>query len=298
MRVKFEDNVYSDTIECWGITVVIPRRHLFGRSKEERRKNIIKIINEKIEMILPTIERDLGEICEIDVSLESAWVRYYVFKIECFGEKGIKRYALNILSPNSPIDSFKRFEKIANDLILNFPNNVAKPIYISDDTLLQEWIDGKPLSEFKDGDLIVDEEKAKKLIPMTTSLLYRFKKKNYVYTPWEDYEVMLKGNDLILLDLTRFKKTNLKDCDFFDFYFGVPFTQPYAIKGRDSFYWRGVSEKDYFGTNRRDYIRLFLLGVAMECENFEEFRNVCKFVVDDETVEELWAQRRKLNIQS
>ncbi|RLI85610.1 MAG: hypothetical protein DRP01_05855 [Archaeoglobales archaeon] len=287
MRVKFEDNIASDTIECWGITVVIPRKHLFGSCREERRKVISKKICEKLDEVLPKIERDLGEIFEIEVSLESAWIRYYVFRLRCFGDGIVKDYALNLLSPNSPIKSFKDYERTIDDVVSKFPRNVAKPMVILDDTILQEWVDGIPLSDFKDGDVIVDEEGAKRCIPLTVSLLYKLKKAGYVYTPWEDYEVMLRGDDIVLLDLTRFKRMDLKDEDFFEFYFGVPFTSPDAVKPNPDpsyrLYWRGVSEKDYFGTSREEYVRLFLLGVERVCERdeFEVIRKASKIFLSD-----------------
>ena len=92
-------------------------------------------------------------------------------------------------------------------------------------------------------------------------------KLGYVYHPWEDYEAMLKGNDIVLLDITRLIKKRLSEEDFVDFYFGVPFCSPEIIKPkrRDDpairLYWRGISERDYFGTDRSNYLKLFLEGI-------------------------------------
>uniref|UniRef100_A0A7C4WEC1 Uncharacterized protein n=1 Tax=Geoglobus ahangari TaxID=113653 RepID=A0A7C4WEC1_9EURY len=292
MKVKFDDNIGTDTIECWGITVHLLKSILFGKTKEERKKRIKEIISEKLLEIIPKIEEKYGYIEEVHVSLASAWTRYYVFRLECFGEnKNV--FALNLLSPNSHLKSFKNFEETIKDILKKFPDNIAKPLYISDDIMLQEWVEGKLLSDFKDGDILIDEEEAKRCIPLTSSFLYELKKEGYVYTPWDDYEVVLRDNKIILLDLTRFVKRDLKEEEFFEFYYGVPFTPPEIIKPHPEnpahrLYWRGVSDKDYFGTDRKEYRRLFLLGVARECESFEEFKRVCGNVIKD--AEKLWRE--------
>ena len=294
MRVIFEDNIGNEAIECWGITIHLPKDILFGESREERKKVISELIYEKLESIIPKI----GDFKEIKVSLASAWTGYYVFKIECVEEK--VNFALNVLSPKSPLKSFKRFREIITDICKKFPENVAKPLFISDDVMLQEWVEGKLLSDFKRGDILIDEGNAKKCIPLTSSFLYKLKKAGYVYTPWDDYEVVLKDNNIVMLDLTRFKRENLPDEEFFDFYYGAPFTPPEVIKPHPEnpahrLYWRGVSDKDYFGTDRKEYVRLFLTGVAKECESFEEFKRVCDPVVkrmNIKNIEELWCDRK------
>jgi len=292
MRVKFDGNIGTDTIECWGITIHLLKSILFGKTEEERRKRIKEILSEKLEEILPKIEKTCGHIEEVRISLASAWTRYYVFRLDCFGdEKNV--FALNLLSPNSPLKSFKNFERTIRDILKKFPENIAKPLYISDDVMLQEWVNGKLLSDFKDGDILIDEEGAKECIPITSAFLYRLKKEGYVYTPWDDYEVVLKNGRIILLDLTRFVRKELSEEEFFEFYYGAPFTPPEIIKPHPEnpahrLYWRGVSDKDYFGTDRKEYVRLFLLGVAKECDSFDEFRRVCGSRIKD--VEGLWRE--------
>jgi hypothetical protein len=294
MKVTFDENIGSDTVISWGVSVPILKSCLFGETEEERRRTIEEKITVNLNEIIPAIEREVGKIDTIKISLASAWVRYYVFKLECSGDKNYS-FALDLLAPNSPLVSFKRYRRTISEICSRFPENVAKPIFISDEIMLQEWVSGKPLSDFKDGDILVDEENARKCIPLTSSFLYRLKKAGYIYMPWDDYEVMLKDGNIVMLDITRFEKRDLPEEEFFSFYYGVPFTPPEVIKPNPEnpahrLYWRGVSDKDYFGTDRKDYIRLFLLGVARECDSLDEFKRVCKHL-DIKNIENLWHER-------
>ncbi len=282
MRVIFEDNIADDQVECWGISVPLLKKSLFGKTREERYERVRSIVLEAIETFSDYIQGD------IRVSLASAWTRYYVFRIEAD-----RTYALNVIAPNSELESFRKIVDAVSQLIEAFPHNVAKPLACTDEFMLQEWIDGLPLSEFRDGDIIKDVENAKRCIPMASYLLWKFNELGFVYYPWDDYEVALCDGRLVFLDVTRFVRRRLRPEEFFDFYFGAPFTPPEIVKPSDDpahrLYWRGVSEKDYFGTSRREYVELFLAGVAAACENYETFLRVC-----DADAEKIWKIGEKL----
>lgn len=276
MRISFDDNIAEDHVICWGITVAIPKKYLFGKTREERKEKIKKKIIQAIE------ELDVASMAgsnEFRVTMLSAWVRYYVFKLDTDNCS----YVLNILSPNSPVESFRKILDPLTDLFEKYSKNIAKPIVYTDNFMLQEWVKGIPISEFKDGDIMKSDEetvrKAEIAIFKTAKLLYRLWKDGYIYTPLEDYEVMYVNDDIVFLDITRFSKRNLPDRMFFDFYYGAPFTPPDIIKPSNvslsRLYYRGVSEKDYFGVEREKYIKLFLKGVASECRSFDEFKLVC-----------------------
>ncbi len=289
MRVIFDRNIGSDVIYAWGVSVPIFRRYLFGKTEEERKRKIKEKIGDCLDSIVPIIERKIGsEVREVRVSLESAWTRYYVFKLNVNNRFN---FALNILSPNSPIKSFKRYRDIAEDVCRRFKDNVAEVIAIDREFMVQRWVDGVPLSNFKDGNVIVDVERAKMCIPLVVSLLYRLNKAGYVYTPWDDYEAMLKDDKIVLLDITRFVRRRLDEEEFLEFYYGVPFTSPEILKSSDDpshkLYWRGVCEKDYFGTSRDEYVRLFMIGVCLACETFDEVERVCKPLKDSVAVQDL-----------
>ncbi len=272
-HTSFDDNIADDQVICWGITVGLLRDSLFGSTREERRRRVQeKIFNAFEELDLPGITGS----SRFRISLLSAWTRYYVFKIETEG----KKYVLNVLSPNSTISSFRKVLDPLKNVFKKYSQNIARPLAYSDEFLLQEWIPGVPLSELKEGDMMMRDEKtlrtAETCIFKTAKLLYRLWKDGYVYTPWDDYEVMHYRDDVILLDLTRFSRK--EDDNFYDFYFGVPFTPPDVIKQKNPayrLYFRGVSEIDYFGTSRKRYVELFLKGIASECESLEEFMEVC-----------------------
>ncbi len=278
MRLKFDASIAKDQVECWSISVPLLKSTLFAEDRVERERIIRNKIREAIDVFSHILETLCGRVAEIHVYLASAWTRYYVFRLDVVGEHQ-RSLALNVLSPDSPLDSFDRVASIIDEVCKLFPDNVAKPLDISDEFMLQEWVNGIPLSEFRDGDILVDVERAEDCILLTSELLYRMNKAGYVYSPWDDYEVMLGEAGIIFLDVTRFVKKRLKAEDFFDFYFGAPFTPPEIIKPSDNpahrLYWRGVSEKDYFGTSRNRYIELFLEGVARACDSFEEFCRVC-----------------------
>jgi len=278
-RVRFSENIASDCVTSWGISVPLLRVALFAPKPEERARIIREKICKHIDGVVEAIENEVNsEVKELTISLASAWIRYYVFKLEALTNSGKFNFALNLLSPNSPITSFKNHWRNAIDVYKKFPNNVAKPIMVEDELMLQEWVRGKPLSDFKEGDIFIDEEGAKKCIPLTSKILYKLNKAGYIYKPWDDYELMLRDNEVVFLDVTRFVRKKIRDEDFLDFYFGVPFTSPDIIKlsryPRDpsfSLYWRGVSEKDYLGASRDEYIKLFMEGVE-SARSAQEFR--------------------------
>ncbi|WP_202319054.1 hypothetical protein [Archaeoglobus neptunius] len=278
LRIELSSNVTADHVVCWGITVALLKKSLFGKTPEERTEVIKRKVTEAIE------ELGLDEISdEFRISLISAWVRYYVFKIEA----GDKSFVLNILSPNSPIESFCTILDPLKSLFRNYKENIAVPVAYTDEFMLQEWYDGLPLSELKEGDIMKNDAESIEIIEesiyLTARLLYRLWRDGYVYTPWEDYEVMYKDGRLILLDVTRFEKVS-DDC-FFQFYYGAPFCPPDVLKDPQNpvnrMYFRGTCERDYFGVDKRRYIELFTRGIAEECESEEEFRKaVGSFLTD------------------
>ena len=284
LRISFDENIAEDHVVCWGITVALLKKSLFGKTPDERREIIKREIIRAIEEL--ELDRVVGK---FRVSMLSAWVRYYVFKIEGGG----KSYVLNILSPNSPINSFREILDPLKGIFGKYGENIAKPIAYTDEFMLQEWVDGIPLSEFRDGDIMKNDPETVRMIEESifkcVKLLYSLWKDGYIYTPFEDYEAMYSKGKIVLLDVTRFSKANT-DEGFFDFYYGIPFTPPEVLKSSDNpvnrLYFRGVSEKDYFGVSRERYLELFLMGVASECESFEEFSSVCPPDVNPETI---WA---------
>ncbi len=282
MKLIFDENIADDQVECWGISVPLLKSTLFSEDRNER----FRIISEKIERAISEFDEIFKPINpeRIYVSLASAWTRYYVFLVKAVG-KISKKFALHVLSPDSTIRSFDDVVKNIQDVITTFPSNIAKPIAYSKEFMLQEWVDGTPLSEFRDGDILRDVEDAKKCIPLVSEILYKLNELGYVYYPWDDYELIFNGATIIFLDLTRFVKKRLSPSKFFDFYFGVPFTPPEIIKPSKNpahrLYWRGVSEKDYFGTSKEEYIKLFLSGIAKVCKSFEEFTEICNGYIDD-----------------
>jgi len=281
MKVIFDENIANDTVIAWNITIPLFKESLFSRDREERKKIIEGKIKDVLPYFIEEIEKEIEErVDEIYISLESAWVRYYVFKLDVIASKNRYRFALNLLSPNSPIKSFKDHWKKALDVYEKLPRNIAKPIVVTDEFMLQEWVNGIPLSEFKEGDIIVDEESAKRCISPVLRLLFKLNKLGYVYHPWEDYEVMLRANDIVLLDVTRLIRKRLSEEEFVDFYFGVPFCSPEIVKPKRvdtsvRLYWRGISERDYFGTSKKEYIKLFLEGIKPVATE-EEFKKICK----------------------
>lgn len=274
MRVLFDDNIGDDSLICWGVTVRLPKYALFGNTKEERKRNWEK----KILEILSDLELDSDT---VRVRLASAWVRYYVFELIADG----KKFALNVLSPNSPISDFRSVE---------FPEikNVAKPIVVSEDYMLQKWIEGLPLSELREGFSIKNEGLAKLCIRLTAELLYKIFKIGYLYTPWEDYEAVLCGYEIVLLDPTRFVRKNIGEEEFFQYYYGAPFSSPDILFENEinRIFWRGTSDKDYFGTDREKYEELFMEGVANACENFEEFLSISG--LEERKARSLWNRKR------
>ncbi|WP_456468915.1 hypothetical protein [Archaeoglobus sp.] len=283
LRVSFDGNIAEDHVICWGITVALLKKSLFGKTAEERKRVIRKKVSQAIEELGIA---DIAGSNEFRVSMLSAWVRYYVFKLETDG----RSYVLNILSPNSPIKSFRKILDPLKGLFEKYSKNIARPLAYTDEFMLQEWIDGVPLSEFRDGDIMKSDPDTVRMIEKsifrTAKLLYQLWKDGYIYTPWEDYEVMYRNGDIILLDVTRFSKR--ADGKFFDYYYGAPFTPPDVIKPSDNpvhrLYYRGVSEKDYFGVDRKKYLKLFLMGIASECKSFEEFSRICPPELNAESI--------------
>lgn len=272
MRVLFDENIGDDSLVCWNVTVRIPKYALFGATREERKRNWEK----KILEILSEFEFE-----SVSVRLASAWVRYYVFEILADG----RRFALNVLSPNSPIVDFRE---------IDFPDieNIAKPLVISRDYMLQEWIDGLPLSEFREGFSMKREDLAEECIKLTAELLYKIFKLGYLYCPWEDYEAIFSDGKIILLDLTRFTRKSIEKEKFFSYYYGAPFSSPEILVENEinRVFWRGTSEKDYFGTSREKYEKLFLEGIANACDDFEEFLAVSR--LDESEARSLWNRKR------
>lgn len=271
MKVFFDDNIGEDSVICWNVTVRLPKYTLLGSTREERRRNWEK----KILEILAEFDFE-----SVSVRLASAWVRYYVFELFADG----KRFALNVLSPNSPIQDFRG---------LDFPDieEVARPLVVSKDYMLQEWVEGIPLSEFRDGFSMKHEDLAKECIGLTARLLYRIFKLGYLYSPWEDYEAVFNGK-IVLLDLTRFVERDIRREEFFPYYYGAPFSSPDVLveNERNRVFWRGTSEKDYFGTSRKEYERLFLEGVASVCDDFDEFLAVSR--LEESEARTLWDRKR------
>ncbi|MEM5824388.1 MAG: hypothetical protein QXE98_06570 [Archaeoglobaceae archaeon] len=274
MKVLFDDNIADDSLVCWGVTVRLPKYALFGATRWERRKNW----ENKILEILADLELGFKN---VTVRLASAWVRYYVFEILADG----KRFALNVLSPNSPIQDFRD---------INFPKieNIAKPLAISQDYMLQEWVEGLPLSEFREGFSMKREDLAKECIKLTAALLYKIFKLGYIYSPWEDYEAVYSHGKIVLLDLTRFVRRDIEKESFFSHYYGAPFSSPEILveNERNRIFWRGTSEKDYFGTSREEYEKLFLEGIASVCDDFEEFLAVSR--LEETRARALWDRKR------
>ncbi len=269
-RLKIDDSVTADHVICWGISVALLKKSLFGSTPEERREKIKEKILQAIE------EFDLqrtGD--EFRVSLLSAWVRYYVFRVE----SNTKTFVLNVLSPNSPVKSFREILDPLKNLFEKFRDEIAVPIAYTDEFMLQEWISGLPLSELRDGDIMKSDEKSRRIIEksiyLTARLLYRLWKEGYVYSPWEDYEAMYRDGKIILLDVTRFEKRPDNEC-FLQHYYGAPFCAPDVLKDTQNpvnrLYFRGTSERDYFGVERKKYEELFLKGLRDECRSEEEFR--------------------------
>lgn len=272
MKVEFDESIAEDFVICWGLNVRLPKYALFGSTREERRKTLEKKIREILKEIPLSFER-------AKVRLASAWVRYYVFELDLDGRK----FALNILSPNSSIKSFKKIE---------FPEkNVAKPIYLSEEFMLQEWIDGIPLSEFREGFIMKEDPRIGKCIKLTAKLLYELFKIGYIYDPWEDYEAVLRGDEIILLDLTRFERSKLGRRDFVKKYYSAPFFSPDLMveNERNRIFWRGTSDRDYFGVSREEYEDLFLEGISLACNSFEEFLDVSQ--IDEEKAGSIWRKR-------
>ncbi len=274
-KLVFDENIGDDSVTCWGVSVPILKSSLFGRTREEREEAIKR-------KILEIVSRDemsfLLNAKFVRISLASAWVRYYVFRVEAHFDNSIERFALNVIAPGSPLKSFKSVVSEIERIINTFPDNLAKPIIVGEDFMLQEWVDGKPLSEFRDGDIMRDVEEARKCISPVARFLYRLKKMGFVYHPWDDYEVVVRNGEPVFLDVTRFERRELDAEDFLDFYYGAPFTPPEVIKPSDNpahrLYWRGVRDEDYFGAERDEYLRLFLEGVAEACESRDEFEKV------------------------
>jgi hypothetical protein len=182
------------------------------------------------------------------------------------------------LSPGSDLKSFKSVIENLSEILKLFPENIATPLVVGDEFMLQEWVDGTPLSEFRDGDIMRNLEEAKKCISPVVEFLFRLAKLGYVYNPWDDYELVFRNGVPVFLDITRFERKKLELEEFFEFYFGVPFTPPEVIKPSDNpahrLYWRGVREEDYFGAKRDEYITLFLKGVSIACKSYDEYRRV------------------------
>ncbi|MFN3383439.1 MAG: hypothetical protein ACK401_00910 [Archaeoglobaceae archaeon] len=272
MKVLFDDSIGDDSLVCWGVTVRLPKYALFGVTREERKRNWEK----KILEILAEFDFD-----EVSVKLASAWVRYYVFEVFADNEK----FALNILSPNSPIKDFRE---------IDFPKieNIAKPLVISQDYMLQEWVEGLPLSEFREGFSMKREDLARECIKSTAKLLYEIFKLGYLYNPWEDYEAVLSKGKILLLDLTRFIRRNIGKEDFLPYYYGAPFSSPDILveDERNRVFWRGTSEKDYFGVSKEEYEKLFLEGIASVCDNFDDFLAISK--LNEREAKTLWDRKR------
>ncbi len=291
MKLIFDDNIADDQVECWGISVPLLKFTLFSEDRDER----FRIISDKITNAILEFEGVFKSLNpeKISVSLASAWTRYYVFLVEVDG-KTSKKFALHVLSPDSSIKSFVDVVENIRDVLSTFPENIAKPIAYSREFMLQEWVEGVPLSEFRDGDILRNVDDAKKCIPIVSEILYKLNELGYVYYPWDDYELIFNGETIIFLDITRFVRKKLKPSEFFDFYFGAPFTPPEIIKPSKNpahrLYWRGVSEKDYFGTSREEYIKLFLAGVAKVCKSFEEFIEICNNYTNDAEI--IWNMYR------
>lgn len=283
LKISFDESIANDHVICWGITVALLKKSLFGKTPEERRKNIQKKVLQAVE--------ELGIEGEFRISLLSAWVRYYVFKLETEDE----RYVLNILSPNSPIESFRRVLDPLKEIFEKYSENIAKPVKYTDEFMLQEWVNGIPVSEFRDGDIMKSDPETVKMIEKTifetSKLLYRIWRDGYIYTPFEDYEVMYCNGRIVLLDITRFARRRAEE-NYFDHYFGVPFTPPEVLKGDSPvhrLYYRGVSEKDYFGVEKERYVELFLRGATSGCKSFEEFSQICLGHLKDTKAEKIWA---------
>ena len=269
-RLKIDDSVTADHVICWGISVALLKKSLFGSTPEERRKRIEEKILQAIE------ELGLNKMAEeFRVSLLSAWVRYYVFRVETDS----KTFVLNVLSPNSPVRSFKEILDPLQGLFEKFKEEIAVPVAYSEEFMVQEWIDGLPLSELRDGDIMKGDGESRKIIEksiyLTARLLYRLWKEGYVYSPWEDYEAMYSNGRILLLDVTRFEKRPEGE-SFLQHYYGAPFCAPDVLKDPTNpvnrLYFRGTSERDYFGVERERYEKLFLKGLWDECRSEEEFR--------------------------
>jgi len=268
-RLRVDENVAADHVICWGVTVALLKKSLFGSTPEERRKVVEQKVKDAIDKLQLSKLSD-----EFEVSLLSAWVRYYVFKLKA----GDETFVLNILSPNSPIKSFRLILDPLKPLFEKFRKEIAVPIAYTDEFMLQEWIDGIPLSELREGSIMKRDRESVKIIEesiyLTSKLLYRIWREGYAFSPWEDYEAIYKKDKIILLDVTRFSKKPENE-NFVQHYFGVPFCPPEVLKDTKNpvnrLYFRGVDESDYFGVKKSRYIELFLKGLREECRDDEEF---------------------------
>ncbi|AAB88967.1 hypothetical protein [Archaeoglobus fulgidus] len=269
-RLRIDDSVTADHVVCWGVTVALLKKSLFGSTPEERKRRV----EEKISQAVVELGLE-GLSDEFRVSMLSAWVRYYVFRVDA----GEKTFVLNVLSPNSPVKSFRDILDPLRGLFEKFRENIAVPVAYTDEFMLQEWINGLPLSELRDGDVMRSDEKSRRIIEesiyLTARLLYRLWKEGFVYSPWEDYEAMYCDGKIVLLDVTRFEKKPSNE-SFLQHYYGAPFCPPDVLKDPKSpvnrLYFRGTSERDYFGVEREKYEELFLKGIRDECGSEQEFK--------------------------
>jgi len=268
-RLRIDESVASDHVVCWGISVALLKTSLFGSTPEERKRRIEEKISQAVE------ELGLEKLAdEFSISMLSAWVRYYVFRIDAAG----KTFVLNVLSPNSPVRSFKEVLDPLKTLFEKFKENIAVPLAYTDEFMLQEWINGTPLSELRDGDVMKNDDESKKIIEesiyQTARLLYRLWREGYSYSPWEDYEAMYCKGKIVLLDVTRFERRP-SNWSFVQYYYGAPFCPPDVLRDPTNpvnrLYFRGTGERDYFGVERKRYEELFLKGVMDECDCEDEF---------------------------
>jgi|Deesub1362B_J571_1020462.scaffolds.fasta_scaffold00103_74 hypothetical protein len=193
-------NAGRDKIEYSRRIEVIPSS-VYMREWEVKRE-ISKILFEKDILSYISDHFGIGNILQISIEHVSCWLTYHVFKVEIESDE-ITRVALNLVPPSEKRGIFLEYRDISHKAYMT--GVIPKPIFISDDGrfFLQEWVEGDVVSEITGEEWIKNRDV---VLAMIAESLRKLFEENIIFYPINDYEIIIKDDKAVFLDITRLKE--------------------------------------------------------------------------------------------
>jgi hypothetical protein len=208
-KIRWE-NIGRDKIEYSGRIELIPTS-IWMNKKQIMDELSSRLFERRIFWkILDLHGVDEGEVGEVVIDHVSCWMQYHVFRLGVRVGEEYFNVAINLLPPSQKEGIFLKSWELAKRAFT--AGTTPEPLLLSEDGRLfvQEWVNGVVVSEITGEVWLMEKDRTLKLICDSIRRLFQ---KRLVFYPISDYEIMIKDERALFLDITRFREIDGEDIE-------------------------------------------------------------------------------------